>query len=52
MVIPPRFSFAARFLGGRCLVITENSIGYIDTNRDFVWDGPYVETDLGFDLLY
>jgi hypothetical protein len=50
MVISPRFQLTGAFHQGLCLVTTENTIGYISQEGEFVWEGPYVETSLGSDL--
>jgi hypothetical protein len=48
MVIQPVFYSAESFRDGLCLVTTEESIGYINRDGDFVWQGPYVEYGVTF----
>ena len=43
MVIEPLFYSAGSFQDGLCLVETEDSIGYINKQGEYVWKGPYVE---------
>lgn len=49
MAIEPAFYNAESFRDGLSLVTTENSIGYINRNGEFVWQGPYVE--YGYPML-
>jgi hypothetical protein len=44
--------FSSQFHDGLCLVTTENEIGYINRQGEFVWRGPYVETQIGFDSRF
>jgi|GEM_PF-2571262 hypothetical protein len=43
MLIAPRFFSTQNFQGGICLVQTEKTIGYINKNGAYIWEGPYVE---------
>jgi hypothetical protein len=43
MVIEPKFFGADSFHGGLCLVETEKTIGYINKQGEYVWEGRYVE---------
>ena len=43
MVVKPRFDRADSFRDGLCLVTTKDSIGYINKQGEFVWNGPFVE---------
>ena len=49
-VISPQFKLTGKFRQGLCLITTENTIGYINQRGEFVWEGPYVEMNLGSDL--
>ncbi len=42
LVIPPKFTSAENFRDGLSLVTTQDSIGYINSLGEFVWQGPYV----------
>jgi hypothetical protein len=43
ILIQPTFFSAHGFHNGLCLVETKGSIGYINRQGEFVWQGPYVE---------
>jgi hypothetical protein len=43
LVLRPIFHSTERFIDGLCLVTTDDSIRYINTEGERVWEGPYVE---------
>ena len=45
-LITPRFALGIRFHDGICWVETKQTCGYIDRRGDYVWQCPWLQTNM------